>query len=100
MNGGDIAIGSRGSVLALAQARLVHEAFQLEGHASRVVIIETEGDRRAPDTAWGEGAFVAFGDLVRALRSTESRRSTVADTPILLGVHRPVDEILVLLGAD
>ena len=43
--------------------------------------------------------LVAFGDLVRALRSTESRRSTVSDTPILLGVHRPMDEILVLLGA-
>ena len=43
---------------------------------------------------------VAFGDLVRALRSTESRRSTVNDTPILLGIHRPIDEILGLLGAD
>ena len=43
--------------------------------------------------------LVAFGDLVRALRSTESRRSTVGDTPILLGIHRPIDEILTLLGA-
>jgi chlorite dismutase len=43
--------------------------------------------------------LVAFGDLVRALRSTESRRSTVRDTPILLGIHRPMDEILGLLGA-
>ena len=43
--------------------------------------------------------LVAFGDLVRALRSTESRRSTVSDTPILLGIHRPIDEILALLGA-
>ena len=43
--------------------------------------------------------LVAFGDLVRALRSTESRRSTVTDTPILLGIHRPMDEILALLGA-
>jgi len=59
MNEPGIAIGSRGSALALAQARLVYEALHREGHASRVVIIETEGDRRAPDTAWGEGAFVA-----------------------------------------
>ena len=44
--------------------------------------------------------LVAFGDLVRALRSTESRRSTVSDTPILLGIHRPMGEILTLLGAD
>jgi chlorite dismutase len=43
--------------------------------------------------------LVAFGDLVRALRSTESRRSTVTDQPILLGIHRPVGEILQLLGA-
>ncbi|MEA2609560.1 MAG: hypothetical protein QOJ75_1803 [Chloroflexota bacterium] len=43
--------------------------------------------------------LVAFGDLVRALRGTESRRSTVSDTPILLGIHRPLDEILALLGA-
>lgn len=43
--------------------------------------------------------LVAFGDLVRALRSTESRRSTVSDTPILLGTHRSIGEILSLLGA-
>jgi chlorite dismutase len=43
--------------------------------------------------------LAAFGDLVRALRSTESRRSTVSDTPILLGIHRPIAEILGLLGA-
>ncbi len=43
--------------------------------------------------------LVAFGDLVRALRSTESRRSTVSDAPILLGVKREMDEILDLLGA-
>lgn len=40
-----------------------------------------------------------FGDLVRDLRGTESRRATVSDTPILLGVQRPVDEILTMLGA-
>ena len=43
--------------------------------------------------------LVAFGDLVRELRGTESRRSTVADTPILLGVHRPIEEIISLMGA-
>ena len=54
-----IVIGSRGSALALAQARLVEAALEDDGRKSRVAIIETEGDRRAPDTAWGEGAFVA-----------------------------------------
>jgi chlorite dismutase len=42
--------------------------------------------------------LVAFGDLVRALRGTESRRSTISDSPILLGIQRPVDEIVALLG--
>jgi chlorite dismutase len=41
----------------------------------------------------------AFGELVYELRGTESRIATVSDTPILLGVHRPVEEILALLGA-
>jgi len=59
VSGRVIAVGSRGSALALAQARLAVAALQHEGHASRIVIIETEGDRRAADTAWGEGAFVA-----------------------------------------
>jgi len=40
----------------------------------------------------------AFGDLVRALRATESRRSTVSDSPILMGIHRPLQEILAMLG--
>jgi chlorite dismutase len=43
--------------------------------------------------------LVAFGDLVRDLRGTESRRSTINDAPILLGIHRPIGEILGLLGA-
>jgi chlorite dismutase len=40
-----------------------------------------------------------FGELVRELRGTESRRSTVRDTPILTGIHRPIEEITALLGA-
>jgi chlorite dismutase len=43
--------------------------------------------------------LVAFGNLVRDLRSTESRRSTVRDTPILTCVHRPLTEIMGMLGA-
>ena len=41
-----------------------------------------------------------FGELVRELRGTESRRSTVRDVPILTGIHRPIDEITRLLGAE
>lgn len=42
--------------------------------------------------------LVAFQDLVRDLRATESRRSTVRDTPIVTGIHRPLPEILALLS--
>jgi hydroxymethylbilane synthase len=55
---GAILIGTRGSALAMAQAHLVADALAREGRATRLVKVETEGDRRAPDTAWGEGAFV------------------------------------------
>ncbi|HEU4674048.1 MAG TPA: hydroxymethylbilane synthase, partial [Candidatus Limnocylindrales bacterium] len=54
-----IRIGTRGSALALAQAEQVARALAAEGRPHRIVVVETEGDRRAPDTAWGEGAFVA-----------------------------------------
>jgi len=43
--------------------------------------------------------LAAFGELVRALRATESRRSTVRDTPILAGIHRPLGELAQLFGA-
>ena len=38
--------------------------------------------------------LVAFQDLVRELRETESRRSTVRDTPIITGIHRPLGDVL------
>jgi chlorite dismutase len=41
--------------------------------------------------------LVAFQDLVRELRETESRRATTLDTPIITAVHRPIAEILDLL---
>jgi chlorite dismutase len=43
--------------------------------------------------------LAAFSSLVRDLRGTDGRRSTVRDTPLLLGVHRPIGEILAMLGA-
>jgi len=42
--------------------------------------------------------LVAFQDLVRELRETESRRATVRDTPIVTAIQRPLDEILQLLS--
>ncbi|MEA2633233.1 MAG: hydroxymethylbilane synthase, partial [Chloroflexota bacterium] len=42
----------------MAQATLVLGALEAIGVAARLVQITTDGDVRAPDTAWGEGAFV------------------------------------------
>jgi hydroxymethylbilane synthase len=53
-----IRIGTRGSALALAQAQLVAAALRQRGIDASLTVIETAGDRRRPDTAWGEGAFV------------------------------------------
>jgi chlorite dismutase len=44
--------------------------------------------------AYDTDDLAAFGSLVRDLRGSESRRSTVRDTPLLLGVHRPLPELL------
>jgi chlorite dismutase len=44
--------------------------------------------------------LVAFQDLVRELRETESRRSTVRDTPIITGIQRPLGEVLAMLSGD
>jgi len=42
----------------------------------------------------------AFSELVRELCGTESRRSTIRDTPILTGIHRPIEETTRLLGTE
>jgi len=62
-------LGTRGSRLALAQAELVAEALRARGVAVDLVPIVTEGDRRRPDTPFGEGVFVAV--LQRGLRNGE-----------------------------
>ena len=41
--------------------------------------------------------LVAFQDLVRDLRETEAHRTTVRDTPIVTGIHRPLGEIVRML---
>lgn len=59
MTGRPVRIGTRGSPLAMAQATLVRDALAAADATAELIVIETDGDRRAPDTAWGEGAFVA-----------------------------------------
>ena len=53
-----VRIGTRASALARAQAGLVAAALERCGLTTQFVHVVTAGDRRAPDTAWGEGAFV------------------------------------------
>jgi hydroxymethylbilane synthase len=109
VSGQKVAIGSRGSALALAQATLVRDAFERIGQPSRIVIIETEGDRRAPDTAWGEGAFVAAieralldGRVDVAVHSAKDI-PTDEDPRLLIGAYLPRadprDALVVRVGA-
>ncbi|MEO8436930.1 MAG: hydroxymethylbilane synthase [Chloroflexota bacterium] len=53
-----LAIGTRASALAMVQATILRDALTSIEAESRIVTITTDGDVRAPDTAWGEGAFV------------------------------------------
>jgi len=77
----EIRIGSRGSALALAQAGLVAGALDRAGVASRVVIVETHGDRRAPDTAWGEGAFVTAIEQALLAGEVDAAVHSAKDVP-------------------
>jgi hydroxymethylbilane synthase len=103
-----IAIGTRGSALALAQATLVREAFERDGRGVRVVVLETEGDRRAPDTAWGEGAFVVAieralldGRIDAAIHSAKDV-PTQEDPRLMIGAYLrradPRDALVVRTG--
>lgn len=55
---GVLRIGTRGSALALVQAHVVAGALRAAGVDVTIDTITTDGDRRLPDTSWGEGAFV------------------------------------------
>jgi hydroxymethylbilane synthase len=77
-----IAIGSRGSPLALVQARLAAAELERAGHTTRLVTIETEGDRRAADTPWGEGAFVAAIERALLTGSIDVAVHSAKDVPI------------------
>ncbi|MBA2756633.1 MAG: hydroxymethylbilane synthase, partial [Chloroflexi bacterium] len=55
---GPVRLGTRGSALARIQAEIVADALRSVGARVQIEILVTDGDRRAADTAWGEGAFV------------------------------------------
>jgi len=59
----------------------VCEALEREGRPTRIVIVETDGDRRAPDTAWGEGAFVAAIERALLDRRVDAAVHSAKDVP-------------------
>ena len=65
----NIRIGTRGSMLALAQTEWFATRLSKAGHEVELVRIVTEGDTRPPDTEPGEGIFVAA--IARALQRGE-----------------------------
>ena len=69
MSGRHIRVGTRGSLLARAQASLVAQALAAVDVHAEIAVVATSGDVRPPDTAWGEGAFVDA--LETALRAGE-----------------------------
>lgn len=64
-----IRLGTRGSVLAMAQSQLVVRRLRDAGHEVEMVPIVTEGDVRLVDTTPGEGMFVTA--LASALKRRE-----------------------------
>jgi porphobilinogen deaminase len=103
-------LGTRGSRLALVQTGLVAARLREGGAVVETVIIETDGDRRAADTAWGEGAFVTAieaallaGQVDVAVHSAkdvptdEDPRLTIA---AFLPRERPEDVLVVRAGED
>lgn len=62
-------LGTRASILALAQSGTVADALRALGVEVELVKVRTLGDQRPPDTTWGEGAFV--GALETALLEGE-----------------------------
>lgn len=98
-------IGTRGSALALIQARTVAAALEAVGVDAVIEIIETDGDRRAVDTPWGEGAFVTaieqalLGGRVDVAVHSAKDIPTDEDPRLVIGAYLPrelPDDVIVL----
>jgi hydroxymethylbilane synthase len=74
-------IGTRGSALAIVQARWVAERLARDGIPTELVEIRTRGDDRPPDTAWGEGAFVRGIEAALLDRSVDIAVHSAKDVP-------------------
>lgn len=81
-----VRLGTRGSLLALAQSEAVAKRLRDAGHEVELVRVVTEGDVRPPDTTPGEGMFVDA--LAQALirREIDVAVHSAKDVPL---VERP-----------
>lgn len=106
----ELRIGTRGSPLALAQARLVAEALENRAPVHcRVVPIRTEGDQRPPTRPprWGVKALftgqieadLSVGKVDVAVHSLKDLPSSSADTLLLAAVPEREDPRDVLVSA-
>lgn len=64
----------------------------------QVLVYSTGIDDQEFIVAYETDDLKVFQDLVIALRETEARRYTLRDTPIITGIHRPLEQALALLG--
>lgn len=76
-----VRIGTRGSALARVQANLVADALAAAGTDHELVVVTTAGDQRAPDTVWGEGAFVTAIEQALVLGEVDVAVHSAKDVP-------------------
>jgi hydroxymethylbilane synthase len=80
-----VRLGTRGSALALAQARLVADRLEAAGHEVEVVAIRTSGDR---GRGGGRGSPAGGGDKARFVKEIED---ALVEGELDLGVHSAKD---------
>ena len=77
-----ICLGTRASKLAVIQSTIVGNTLRARGERVEIVEITTSGDVRAPDTTWGEGAFVDALEVALRAGSIDAAVHSAKDMPI------------------
>ena len=77
-----IRLGTRGSMLALAQSEVVVQRLRAVGHDVELVRIVTEGDVRPVDSTPGEGMFVTALASVLKRREIDIAAHSARDVPL------------------
>jgi len=84
-----------------ARQGLMNEHMRI-GHeyedVRQVLLYSTGLDDQEFVVAYETDQLERHHQLVVALRSTEARRYTLRDTPIFTAIHRPIDDVLALVG--